>query len=908
VLRARLPGPVRRGRTIAPRGDRAEDLLELGPHDRVALVGARAASQAAARWIVAQLVVRHGPAVVRADLPPAWDWAALLHSPGRRDPPGWHLTVCEAWADGPSQPNEAPSTDQHHAVLVLAERVEQAPAWCTRIVPVCADLTVPVPWAAALAAVVAAAHPDTARASLPTVVPLAGLLGPLDRIEQRWATTPLGLSAPVGVDEHGVVELDLADTGPHALVAGTTGSGKSELLLSWLLGLVVRHSPGDLQLVLVDYKGGATFDSLAGLPHAAGVLTDLDPAATARALASLRAEVRRRERVLAAAGARDLAALRARGLAATGARGTVPTGAHRQLPRLLVVVDEFRELAETHPEVLGALVRLAAQGRALGIHLVLATQRTGGAVGPDVRANLNVRVCLRTLEPADSLEVLGVPDAANLPPVPGRALLRTERLREIQVPWGGADGALPAAVVAAARRGWDRLGHNVAPERPWAAPLPVDVPLTDLPAPSTTWGAPTSALTLPLARSDLPDEQRLGVWAWDGTPILVTGGPGTGRTETLRTVVAQALAAGLAVHVVAARPDQFGDLHGPTLGTVVGADDPRRMSRLLTLLRTAQPARSVLVIDDADVVCDQLDVTGPPGQGAAVLGRVLRDAGRAGLAVAASGPPATVVARWAEPVRSRLVLSPRDETEALLAGVPKELRPVADFPGRAVLLAPGTATAIQIARGGRMCAAGPQGREVLRLAPIPSSVNAAGLPPASPDKVAIGRGGDDAGPVWAPCGPRDRLLVLGPPGSGRTTALATVRAGLAAAGRAIASLPGPGTVPAAEVLVLDDLDRWPASGLDELDRELRGHPAAVVAAATSDAVVAAYRGPLATWRSTAALLVLRPGEAPTQLTVTDLAPAVDPARPLHPGLGVLVVRGSAVPVQVARAASGDDGG
>lgn len=925
VLRARLSTTARhRGSTPPRRAHRADDLVELRPDDRVALVGARADTQATARWVVAQLVVHHGPAV-HLDVPSGWGWAAPLLAPGRRDPPAWHLAVQEAWAGtartAPAPPSPAtavpgdppastgrgatPPPAVRRTELVLADRIEQTPAWCTRIVPVRPGVTVPVAWAATLASVVAAGHPAAPAASLPARVPLTGLLGPLDRLDARWATPQDGLSAPVGVDADGVVELDLAAAGPHALVAGTTGSGKSELLLSWLLGLAVRHSPGDLQLVLVDYKGGATFDPLAGLPHTAGVLTDLDPAATARALASLRAEVRRRERVLAAAGTRDLAELRA--------RDTGPAGWDAWPPRLLVVVDEFRELAETHPEVLGALVRLAAQGRALGIHLVLATQRPGGAVGPDVRANLNVRVCLRVLETADSVEVLGVPDAANLPPVPGRALLRTDRLREIQVPWGGADGALPAAVVAAARRGWHLAGHGGAPDRPWAAPLPAEVPLADLPAPAiatlpTATTAATSPFTLPLARSDLPDEQRLGVWAWDGAALLVTGGPGTGRTQTLRTVVAQALRAGLAVHVVAALPDRFADLDGPALGTVVGADDPRRTARLLTLLRGPQPVRSVLVIDDADVVCEQLDLGGPPGRGAAMLGRLLREAYRSGLAVAVAGPAAAAVARWAEPARTRLVLSPRDETEALLAGVPRELRPVGDRPGRGVLLAPGAATVVQVARGRGLRVAGPPRRDVPRLLPLPAAVSGAELSPAPPGQVAIGRGGDGAGPVCASCGPGSRLLVIGPPGSGRTTALATVRAGLTAAGRTVGSLPGPGAVPAADVLLLDDLDRWPAGALDELDRELRGHPAAVVAAATTDAVVAAYRGPLATWRTSAVLLVLRPGEAPAQLTVTDLAPAVDPARPLHPGLGVLAVRGTAIPVQVARWSSGQDRG
>ena len=119
-------------------------------------------------------------------------------------------------------------------------------------------------------------------------------------------------------------------------------------------------------MVLVDYKGGAAFGALAGLPHAAGVLTDLDPAGTGRALSSLETEVHRRERILTAHGAKDIGALPPQVV----------------IPHLVVAVDEFATLAGEHAEVLEALVRIAAQGRSLGIHLILATQHPQSAVSP----------------------------------------------------------------------------------------------------------------------------------------------------------------------------------------------------------------------------------------------------------------------------------------------------------------------------------------------------------------------------------------------------------------------------------------------------------------------------------------------------------------------------------------------
>jgi S-DNA-T family DNA segregation ATPase FtsK/SpoIIIE len=140
----------------------------------------------------------------------------------------------------------------------------------------------------------------------------------------------------------------LVGDGPHLLVAGTTGSGKSELLQALVLGLAARRSPRDLALALVDFKGGASFGPCSALPHVVGQVTDLDAGLAGRALAGLRAELHRRERLLADRGAADLAAL---------------AGHPDAPPRLVVVIDEFRALADDLPEFLPGLLRVAAQGR-----------------------------------------------------------------------------------------------------------------------------------------------------------------------------------------------------------------------------------------------------------------------------------------------------------------------------------------------------------------------------------------------------------------------------------------------------------------------------------------------------------------------------------------------------------------
>lgn len=217
-----------------------------------------------------------------------------------------------------------------------------------------------------------------------------------------------------GVDSSGDVAIDLARLGPHMLVAGTTGSGKSEFLLSSLLSAAQRYSPAELNLVLIDYKGGAGLARANELHHSVGMVTDLDATEATRALHGIRAELTRRERVLANSGSSHFAQHNS---------ACAPTDT---LPRLLIVVDEFRALSDELPDFISKLVRLAAQGRSLGMHLVLATQRPSGAISPEMRANISLRVCLRVADEQDSLDVVGVTSGADISPeLPGRMLVRS---------------------------------------------------------------------------------------------------------------------------------------------------------------------------------------------------------------------------------------------------------------------------------------------------------------------------------------------------------------------------------------------------------------------------------------------------------------------------------------------------
>ncbi|MGH3711044.1 MAG: FtsK/SpoIIIE domain-containing protein, partial [Pseudonocardiaceae bacterium] len=192
-----------------------------------------------------------------------------------------------------------------------------------------------------------------------------------EAIMARWVARGRSTEALVGVGLDGPYLIDLRWDGPHGLIAGTTGAGKSELLQTLVASLAVANRPDAMVFVLVDYKGGSAFKDCADLPHTAGMVTDLDSHLVERALESISAELRRRERLLADAGAPDIESY----LLVAGATPGLPL-----LPRLLIVIDEFASLVRELPDFVTGLVDLARRGRSLGIHLILATQRPSGVV------------------------------------------------------------------------------------------------------------------------------------------------------------------------------------------------------------------------------------------------------------------------------------------------------------------------------------------------------------------------------------------------------------------------------------------------------------------------------------------------------------------------------------------------
>nr|WP_233149784.1 type VII secretion protein EccCa [Kineosporia sp. A_224] len=285
------------------------------------------------------------------------------------------------------------------------------------------------------------------------------------------------LRIPIGVGQSGErVEMDFKESaeegmGPHGLVIGATGSGKSELLRTLVCGLALTHSSETLNFVLVDFKGGATFAGLNELPHTAAVITNLadDLTLVDRMQDALHGELVRRQEVLRDAG--NIASVRDYERAREAGRELEP------LPTLMVIIDEFSELLTSKPEFIELFVMIGRLGRSLAVHLLLASQRLEEGRLRGLDSHLSYRVGLRTFSAAESRAVLGVPDAAELPPVPGVAYLKYDTTGLTRFKAGYVSGGVPRAAgspAPAPRRGRPVVPFSLGPAGPVVAgPGPV---------------------------------------------------------------------------------------------------------------------------------------------------------------------------------------------------------------------------------------------------------------------------------------------------------------------------------------------------------------------------------------------------------------------------------------------------
>jgi DNA segregation ATPase FtsK/SpoIIIE, S-DNA-T family len=386
-------------------------------------------------------------------------------------------------------------------------------------------------------------------------------------LASRWRAEGRSTVAVVGESLDGGFGIDLRRDGPHGLIAGTTGSGKSELLQTIVASLAVANRPDAMTFVLVDYKGGSAFKDCVHLPHTVGMVTDLDAHLVERALESLSAELTRREHILATAGAKDI----------EDYTDALERGAGAEpMPRLLIVIDEFASMARDLPDFITGLVNIAQRGRSLGIHLILATQRPAGVVSADIRANTNLRIALRVTDPVESNDVIDAPDAARISKnTPGRAYVRLGASSLVPFQTARVGGRRPgdtgraAPRPWAARLSWSQLGRSAlrrpagpaAPEEevtdlgvlvqairaandglglpvqhsPWLPPLPQSLLLAQLRVPEPAGGLPL----IPYGADDLPSQQRQRVAVIDLRSfghLLAAGAPRSGRSQLLRTI------------------------------------------------------------------------------------------------------------------------------------------------------------------------------------------------------------------------------------------------------------------------------------------------------------------------------------------------------------------------------------
>ncbi|MEE2521708.1 FtsK/SpoIIIE domain-containing protein [Pseudarthrobacter sp. J75] len=631
--------------------------------------------------------------------------------------------------------------------------------------------------------------------------------------------------------------LDLKNEGPHALVGGTTGAGKSEFLQSWVMGMAAAYSPDRVSFLFVDYKGGAAFADCLHLPHTVGLVTDLSPHLVRRALTSLRAELHYREHLLNRKKAKDLLGLQ---------READPEAP----PYLIIIVDEFAALATEVPEFVDGVVDVAARGRSLGLHLILATQRPAGVIKESLRANTNLRVALRMADEDDATDILGVPDAAYFDPsIPGRGAAKTGpgRIQGFQTGYAGgwttekpqrpqidivemAFGSGPAweepapdkpvKEEPAGPNDISRMTSNIVraaevlaiepPRKPWLNELATAYDFSKLPNPRTD-----ERLLLGVADDPAHQDQPTVFYEPDKDGnMAIYGTGGSGKSAALRgiAIAAAVTPRGGPVHVYGIDCGSSGlkMLDGlPHVGEIINGDDVERVGRLLRWLRDVADDRSARFAEvRASTIVEYRKLANMPdekrifilvdGMSAFreayeysrlsalwdIFLQLATDGRPLGIHLVVSGDrtnsvPASLLAS----IQRRLVLRLSSEDDYISMDVPKDVLSPASPPGRGML----GGYEVQLAVLGGNSNLALQAREVNKLS---EAMHRQGVEPAPkiqrlPEQVDLDIlptgstdlpviGVDDETLQPAEIMAKGPLLVAGPPGAGRTVALVTM--------------------------------------------------------------------------------------------------------------------------------------
>lgn len=678
-------------------------------------------------------------------------------------------------------------------------------------------------------------------------------LGTFDA-KRRWARRERLGPVAFGRDDTGaLIHFDVRSGSPHGVIAGMTGAGKSELLKTIVLGLAVDHSPRQLALFLMDFKGGSTFHGLSDLPHVVGAVTDLesDEALVERAFDALDAEIRRRKNVLDRHQLSDILAYEATMAAA------------EPMPAMLVLIDEFALLKELYPDLVPRLDTIAMQGRSLGIHLLLATQDPGSVITRAIRANTGLWLSLRVANVDQSRELLNSTAAAEIPVgMPGRGYLRLGaepiitafQTARVSVPHHGSASGVsiellddPAASVSIEDSSehvtvLDVLCEFLAdaaegewrPQLLWLPPLPDDLALEALAGaqPTADLGSELAIAVGLVDEPWVPDVRELQLDFISAGHVMVVGRYGSGRSTLVRTTAA-ALAArytpdDVHLYVVDGGDGSLTALESlPHVGAAVSVQDSERLVRLIARLgREIDRRRAAMSTDGSQGFREWRRTAADPPPYVVVLvdemgsmrewfeRQVDASAFETFNRVAAGGPavgmhflltaalPGDIRAQIAAVCGQRILLDLTDPTDASFV-IPGLRRRKSGLPAGRCNVSGDPAPLAQLARqrGAGLPVRAGTGNHPEPVRTMPSEVVLERLA-VEPGRHMIGLGGDEVAAVAIEyVNDAAQLLVLGESGSGRTTALRTIVAASLAA------------EPDREVRVIAERGTWPVPAI-----------------------------------------------------------------------------------------------
>lgn len=425
----------------------------------------------------------------------------------------------------------------------------------------------------------------------------------ISRIEEiklldNWRRNSMSdrIRVPIGIRENNmIVYLDISEKyhGPHGLLAGTTGSGKSELIQTYVIGLCLNYSPTSVNFLLIDYKGGGTANVIDALPHCAGVISNLSGNMILRAIHAISSEVKRREMILASHGLAHVDEYRK-------LEPNMQTDG--PMPHLILIIDEFAELKKEEPEFMREIISLAAVGRSLGIHLILATQKPAGVVDDKIWSNSHFKLCLKVQDKQDSMDMLHRGEAALLSKA-GQCYLQvgnneyfgkfqTAYCKDIYIPGSTSKGVFMMDACANktsckhmsdtqqgdSRTVLEELADYVNQKMPnetlkarqlWMDEMDIDVDLCKL--------ARTSAIHPPiLGLYDDPKNQRQGILKYEYERrghMIIVGMPKSGKTNLLRVLLCQKTISDDAVYIDVDSRDSNSFIQGVTVGSILKPED-----------------------------------------------------------------------------------------------------------------------------------------------------------------------------------------------------------------------------------------------------------------------------------------------------------------------------------------------